>query len=356
MFRRAVTPVFLCNFSMYRIARAAGNEQIELDRLFFQNGKTSLDNAFDPGYSKKQTGGAEMENDYFAEFLDLTKTLNYMETAENMNISTSALSKHIMKLEQEVGVSFFDRTTRTVKLNRYGRLFAEYAAKALELEQTYLEKIHAASERDESSLLIGYMPIMDHYGIPDMITEFMTLFDTIPVTIIEANSVEAMLKAGCNFLVTEHIPASLPKADVLKLGEDQMSAILPNDHPLAGQQTITAAQLRDETFILHGRSRDELYRSGIIFQQFMRNAGFEPKIEMCSSHVTTIIKLVRKGLGVSVLYHHSGPEQFVHSVSYVDLEPAVMFNIYLVRPAAVPMTKNERIFYQFAQERIKLTP
>ena len=64
-----------------------------------------------------------MENDYFAEFLDLTKTLNYMETAENMNISTSALSKHIMKLEQEVGVSFFDRTTRTVKLNRYGRLF-----------------------------------------------------------------------------------------------------------------------------------------------------------------------------------------------------------------------------------------
>lgn len=295
-----------------------------------------------------------MENDFFAEFLDLTKTLNYMETAENMNISTSALSKHILKLEHEVGVSFFDRTTRTVKLNQYGRIFAEYATKALELEQSYLEKIHAASERDESSLVIAYMPIMDHYGIPDMISEFMTLFDTIPVTIVEASSVEAMLKAGCNFLFTEHIPASIPKVDVLKLGQDQMSAIFPNDHPLAGRETVTAADIAGESFILHGRSKEDLYRSGKNFLQFMGNAGFEPKIEMCSSHVTTIIKLVRKGLGVSVFYHHSGPEQFSHSVSYVDLEPPVLFNIYLVRPAASPMNKNERIFFKYAEEKIKL--
>ena len=68
-----------------------------------------------------------MEIQYVREFLSLAETGSFFETAEQLFVTTSSLSRHIKALESEMGVTLFDRTTRKVTLNRYGKLFLPFA-------------------------------------------------------------------------------------------------------------------------------------------------------------------------------------------------------------------------------------
>ena len=68
-----------------------------------------------------------MEIEYIKEFVVLAETENYLEAAESLFISQSTLSKHIKIIEKELDVQLFDRTTRKVHLNKYGKMFLKYA-------------------------------------------------------------------------------------------------------------------------------------------------------------------------------------------------------------------------------------
>jgi DNA-binding transcriptional LysR family regulator len=56
-------------------------------------------------------------------FRAVAKTEHFRKASEQLSISQPALSRSITKLEEELGISLFDRTGRSVKLNQFGRLF-----------------------------------------------------------------------------------------------------------------------------------------------------------------------------------------------------------------------------------------
>ena len=66
-----------------------------------------------------------MKTEKLYEFLVLSKTLNYSRAAETLYISQSALSKHILEIEQELNTQLFLRTTHDVKLTEAGLYLAQ---------------------------------------------------------------------------------------------------------------------------------------------------------------------------------------------------------------------------------------
>lgn len=68
-----------------------------------------------------------MEMQTLKEFLQLTQTLNYTAAADRLFISRPTLSKHIKKLEEELGVELFERSTKSVALTKQGRILRERA-------------------------------------------------------------------------------------------------------------------------------------------------------------------------------------------------------------------------------------
>ena len=66
-----------------------------------------------------------MRIEHLAEFVDLARTLSYTQTAQNMLVSESALSRHIRGLEDELGVVLFERISRRVRLSSHGQLLLE---------------------------------------------------------------------------------------------------------------------------------------------------------------------------------------------------------------------------------------
>lgn len=52
-----------------------------------------------------------MDIEALREFVGICETLSFQETAENLHVSQPALTKHIQRLEEELGVPLFDRST-----------------------------------------------------------------------------------------------------------------------------------------------------------------------------------------------------------------------------------------------------
>lgn len=71
-----------------------------------------------------------MEISILEEFVSLVETNSFQETAFKLNISQSSLTKHIQKLESELGVSLFDRS---VRMNEYSKILYPYAKRMLEV-------------------------------------------------------------------------------------------------------------------------------------------------------------------------------------------------------------------------------
>ena len=69
-------------------------------------------------------------------FIELSETNSFAKAANNLSLSQPALSRRIQKLEQELGTTLFDRTTRKVQLSYSGRNFYDRARGIIEAIKT----------------------------------------------------------------------------------------------------------------------------------------------------------------------------------------------------------------------------
>lgn len=68
-------------------------------------------------------------------FANLYETLRFQETADRLCVSQSALIKHIHKLGEELGISLFDRSTRSVRPNVFSETFSPYAEQIVRTDE-----------------------------------------------------------------------------------------------------------------------------------------------------------------------------------------------------------------------------
>ena len=129
-----------------------------------------------------------MDLNYIREFVVLANTCNYMEAAEQLFISQSALSRHIKNLEEELGVSLFDRSTRSVTLNAFGMLFLPYARQMAALHHEYATALGNALNAEHGNIRIGSIPMMSHYGITDVMVRFRKENPRFTLDVIEGDS------------------------------------------------------------------------------------------------------------------------------------------------------------------------
>ncbi len=78
----------------------------------------------------------------FEEFLVLAGHLNYTAAARRLNITQSALSKHILALEKEFGTTLINRDKQQIELTREGRIFCEEASKIIEAYRQAERRLH----------------------------------------------------------------------------------------------------------------------------------------------------------------------------------------------------------------------
>ena len=235
--------------------------------------------------------------------LVLARHKNFSEASYEISMSQSSLSKHLVKIERELGgILLFDRTTRPIKLTDAGKEFIYYAQRIVDDFESLKLGMQEYNMIQQVNLAIGCIPVMARLGLTPLILTFQKKYPKINVEIKERPNRELL-----NLLKRREIDVALitaPGADVSKhpmityytLLEDEVFLVTNQSNKMAQRISIDLAEAKNEVFILLD-SYTGIYK---ICMDAFQKAGFTPKIHE-SRNVETIMELVAEGLGVTFL-------------------------------------------------------
>lgn len=272
-----------------------------------------------------------MDISILEEFVSLVETSSFQETAFNMNVSQSSLTKHIQKLESELGVSLFDRSARAIKVNEYGKTLYPYARQMLELSHDAVAALEELSEDRQKSFAIAYAPVLGQYGLVDLITEFMKLNPDMDMRTYETYQPLALLKMKkCDFAFLGEGEATDSNFNQMIYKTDHLAAVFPKDHKFADRESIMLEELADERFILHASVTNIPHEETQKFMELCEKKKFKPNIVAESQFTSTMIKYVLGDSGVAILNRLHIPTEGLNRCAVVDFYPTIRSYIYLL--------------------------
>ena len=271
-----------------------------------------------------------MEIEILEEFVTLVETCSFQETAVQMNISQSSLTKHIHKLEEELGLSLFDRSTRSVGLNEFSRALYPYARQIVDAKTEAKAELFELSNKDQKILNVSYMPIMGQYGLIEILAEYTQLYPDHNLHTIESYQPMSLLRSKkCEFAFVSEEDAQDPNFNQLIFMTDYLAAVFPSDHPLASEKTVTLEQLAGEKFILHSSSTGVSHEETRKFLALCEEKHFDPEIIAESEFTNSVLRYVKSKRGIAVLNRQHIPKD-VSDISIVNFSPSVHSYIYLL--------------------------
>ena len=136
-----------------------------------------------------------MDTSFYREFLVLVDTLNFWEASSRLFMNESSLSKHIRKMEKELGVKLFDRSSRKVELTHYGKMMIPFAEKIVEAEMESRDAIRNAVEMENGVLMVGILPDATNYQLTDVLVRFSDAYPDAVIKALDNDTLELKLES-----------------------------------------------------------------------------------------------------------------------------------------------------------------
>lgn len=257
----------------------------------------------------------------------LDELRHFSQAAERCNVTQSAFSQMIAKLEAEVGLRLVDRDRRRVSLTGDGeRLVASARRIVAELDEIGADlRDHAGMNKGR--VAVATSPPFAAHWLPPLIARFRARYPGIRVDLFDhlpPKCMELVRERQADFAILS-APGPLAGLQYRVLMQESFVLACPADHRLASRKRV---DLRD----LEGASLIRYARSGSIGQHLehaMRGIAVEEVMEV--EHLPTVAGLVAAGLGISVVPSIAVPFFDASKVALVPvLSPGLERPIHLV--------------------------
>ncbi len=269
--------------------------------------------------------------------------------ARKLHISQPPLSAQIRLLEEEYGVTLFERGARKITLTEAGEVLYKYAKEMLELEQAAGEDLHSLSIGQKGNVRLGLVSSADSELLYERIRTFEAEHPDIRFKITEANTyhlLEDMQKSKIELAVVR-TPYNDSELNSIPLQTDTMVAI--------GQSCFMEQILEGEEMQIRniGSLPLIIYRRWEkIIQKTVAEEKFDPNILCVCDDARTAIRWASAGIGVAIVPSsivHYAPELLVRPLT----EDAFRSSLCLVARKDARLTSSADLFYRSFEKDIE---
>ncbi len=241
-----------------------------------------------------------MEMHQLRYFLAVIKTGSFSRAAVECHVSQPSLSQQILKLEEELGESLFERLPRGVALTPAAHQLKKSAERILTEVDTARRRVQQASGDVRGRVVIGALPTIAPYLLPRVLKAFAAHYPHAEVVVQEDTT--ARLLVGIDTaqvdLAVLSLPVEAPFLRTRALFEDELLLAVPPGHRLATVQAPTVDDLREEDFIL-------LHEGHCLADQALdlcaRGEDHVLRVSCRSAQMETVEAMIRSGLGISLV-------------------------------------------------------
>jgi DNA-binding transcriptional LysR family regulator len=196
-----------------------------------------------------------MTEDQLKYFVTVVDTGSYMQTALELNIAQSSVSKQIQALESELGVQLFNRQHRHIELTDEGKLLLPQIRHILEesYRLTYMAEKLQPGYKDKITVLT--LPFMAYFDLYIPMSQFELINPSFQINLKEMEEPQLFHRLQCNdfdLALTYWHEGNLASSKNLfiPISEDEVVLAVHKDNPLAGLDYITAEQLKSTPLLL----------------------------------------------------------------------------------------------------------
>jgi len=251
-------------------------------------------------------------------FVETARAKNFTKAAQRLYVTQPTVSKMVRTIEDELGVTLFDRSSKAVELTDAGTVIfrqAESIVKSFEQLSTELNDLMALKKGE---VHIGLPPMVGSHFFPKIIRAFRDQYPLIAIHLVEdgANKIEAAVNDGTLDIGVVVLPVDESRFHTHSILNEPLMVLLHPSHALAGRDRLSLKELAHEAFILF---REDFALHDRIIDACVRS-GFQPRIVFESSQWDFIREMVAANLGVTLL-----PKPVCR-----DLDPAYLRAVPLV--------------------------
>ncbi|AEP89592.1 LysR family transcriptional regulator [Bacillus subtilis] len=248
-----------------------------------------------------------MEWEQLEYFQTLARIQHVTKAAETLSITQPALSRSIVRLENQLGVPLFDRQGRSIKLNKYGERFLKRVDSIIKEFTEGKEEIQSLLKPDQGEVSLGFLHTLGTTIVPNLIGAFKNQYPNVHFQLNQSHSNQLLdkLKSGELDLC---LLASFPvESNIMwkPLWKEELFLFLPKNHVLATREDITLNEIANEPFVL----MKEGFALRVTIDHIFEQVNINPNIVFEGEEAATIAGFVAAGLGVSILPDFKGLDQ-----------------------------------------------
>ena len=235
-------------------------------------------------------------------FAAVARTLSFTEAANEVFVSQPALSRGIVSLENELGVSLLNRNHHTVSLTPAGTLLA---SELPELRKE-LDRVITLVRQTENGLMgrlnIG---VLEEQQLDEVMqvtfnyfAQSLPLVEFTPIRMDGRDLLDALNRNHLDIIFSMDFGLSdSPDLETLQLDSVPFCMIVPPDHRLASRASASLGDFRSDTIIID--EGQKLTGEAAFLQGCFRQCGIAPNIRM-AANIHTRLLWTESGFGVSM--------------------------------------------------------
>nr|BFD42451.1 LysR family transcriptional regulator [Pseudomonas sp. FFPRI_1] len=287
-------------------------------------------------------------------FSRVAELQGFTSAATRLGISQSAVSHAIKSLEQELGVELFRRHQAQVELTDIGRQLLLRARAMLGLAATLEQEAADARGMKRGTLRIGsFGPTSSMHLLPRILQEYRREHPGIEVHIDEGPDRQVLQWLEERRIDLGFVVLPQERFDTFALVADQLVALVPAGHALAGEQQLRLEQLCHDPFVLTEAGSAELVT------RLFTGAGLSPNIRYRCSQLLSTLETVARGDALSIVAELSLPPAADRRYLSKALLPAVQRQVGVAvldrrqsSPAALSFIQLAQRLYRHAKPTI----
>jgi len=262
----------------------------------------------------------------------LASEKHFGRAAEKCFVSQPTLSVAVKKLEEELGVTLFERSKGHIAVTELGQKLVLQSQKVLDQVGVIKDIAQEGKNQLGAPLRVGAIYTIGPYLFPHLMPELHRAAPSMPLYIEEnyTSVLREKLKRSSLDAILVALPFDEPEVVTLSLYDEPFVVPLPKGHPLTQYEELRSEQLLTDNLLLLGPGncfRDQVLESCPELMNAVNLSTQAPKNETAPRLITegssleTIRHMVVSGLGITVLPLSAAIGHFSHDM--LEIRPFV---------------------------------
>ena len=259
-------------------------------------------------------------------FQTICKYNNVTRAAAELHVSQPSLSKTIHELEEEFGVSLFNRLSKGLFLTEEGRFFLNEANRLLAQADQLEAQMHALGDTNQT-VKLGVPPMLAALIFPQLLQSFHARFPQLRLQMIENGTLtnKSMVLDGTLDAAIISSNGPLPASfESCKLGTLNICLCVSADHPLASRQSVILSDTTDIPLALLG---EDAFLTSFILKRFQEEL-LNPNVIVNTNQLAAIYQLIENKAAASFLYEDA--QDTHHKIARIPVEGLPPIEIRLI--------------------------